>query len=90
MLCVPVQQSPDQSEGVCLPGGKIHSERLEESDTAQRDHVKVCYSGDKAAALTKWACLPPARGIPTSFTVYTVYLGHVTTERRQEALPLTR
>lgn len=53
MLYVPVQQSPDQSKGVCLLGWKIHSERLEESDTAQRHHVKVCYSDGKATELRK-------------------------------------
>lgn len=57
MVYVPVQQSPDQSKGVCLPGWKIHSERLEESDTAQRDNVKVCYSDDKAIALGNWTCV---------------------------------
>lgn len=53
MLYVPVQQSPDQSKGVCLPGWKIHSERLEESDTAQRHHVKVRYSDGEATQPTK-------------------------------------
>lgn len=55
MLYVPVQQSSDQSKGVCLPGWKIHSERLEESDTAQWDNVKVRHS--IAIALRKWTCL---------------------------------
>lgn len=55
MLYVPVQQSSDQSKGVCLPGWKIHSERLEESDTAQWDNVKVRHS--IAIALRKLTCL---------------------------------
>lgn len=41
MLCVPVQQSPDQSKGVRVPGWKVHSERLEEGDSAQWDDDKV-------------------------------------------------
>lgn len=41
-LYVPVQQSPDQSEGVRLPGWKIHPEGLEESDPPQRDNAEVC------------------------------------------------